>query len=119
MTDNDIVTAFFDRYSRALLDRDARAVADLYAVPALILFPGQSIPVTDSTQTEQFFAAAWDQYDGVTDTSTEITIAAETKHSIWADVTWQHNNDSAERLLYQLVDTGQGWKIAVLTPLDQ
>lgn len=119
MSENDTVNAFFEQYSNALLKRDQRAVADLYAVPALILFPGQSIPVSDSTQTEQFFAAAWEQYDGVTATSTEIAIVAETGHSIWADVTWRHDNGSTERLMYQLVDTGEGWKIAVLTPLEQ
>ena len=39
------VEEFFDRYAAALLARDAKAMAKMYAVPALILFPGNSIPV--------------------------------------------------------------------------
>ena len=46
---------FFDRYAAALLARDEKAIAAMYAVPALILFPGQSIPVADASQTEDFF----------------------------------------------------------------
>jgi hypothetical protein len=119
MSENSAVHEFFDQYTRALLARDEKTVADLYAVPSLILFPGRSIAVSDNTQTEEFFASAWGQYDGITDTAADITVVAETTHSIWADVTWRHDSGATERLLYQLVDTGQGWKIAVLTPLDQ
>ena len=119
MTEKSTATDFFTRYARALMDRDATAVAELYAVPALILFPGQSIAVTDAAQTEGFFESAWAQYEGVTDTQTDIAILAGTAHSIWADVTWRHDNGTGERLVYQLVDTGSGWRIAVLTPLDQ
>ncbi|MFD9950320.1 hypothetical protein ACFWYW_18270 [Nonomuraea sp. NPDC059023] len=117
MTDNDLVLDFFHRYSRALLARDEKAVAGMYAVPALILFPGQSVAVSDAKQTEEFFAGAWSQYDGVEDTTTDITVVAETAHSIWADVTWHHGNGARERLMYQLIDAGSRWKIATLTPL--
>lgn len=55
---------FFERYAAALLARDEKAVARMYAVPSLILFPGTSIPVSDASQTEEFFAASWSQYDG-------------------------------------------------------
>src|SRR5680860_1750555 len=39
------VKQFFDRYAAALLARDAAAVAELYAVPSRIVFPGNVIAV--------------------------------------------------------------------------
>ncbi|WP_209325921.1 hypothetical protein [Brevibacterium renqingii] len=111
-------TEFFDTYSRALIDRDATAIADHYAVPALIEFPGQRILVTDASQTESFFAGAFDQYEGVTEADAAVSDVASTGHSIWADVTWAyHGGAPDERNMYQLVQTDDGWKIAVLTPL--
>ena len=66
MTDtNEKVDQFFERYASALLARDAKAMAGMYAVPSLILFPGTSIPVSDANQTEEFFASSWGQYEGV------------------------------------------------------
>ena len=115
---NDVHTEFFDTYTRALIDRDAAAIADHYAVPALIEFPGQRISVTDASQTESFFAGAFDQYEAVTDVDAVVSVIASTEHSIWADVTWRyHGGAPDERNMYQLVQTDDGWKIAVLTPL--
>ena len=111
------VDEFFDGYRDALMARDEGRVAGLYAVPGLILFPGQPIAVSDERQTQQFFASAWAQYEGVTDTRTDVRVVAESPGSVWADVTWHHVGAPAERLMYQLVDTEDGWKIAVLTPL--
>jgi ketosteroid isomerase-like protein len=118
MTDtNARVDDFFDRYGAALLARDAPAVARLYAVPSLILFPGQSLPVTDRAQTENFFAASWGQYEGVDAIDSTIRILAETTHSVWAEVTWTYNGAPREHFCYQLVDNGDGFEIAVLTPM--
>jgi len=117
---DDMAAEFFDRYRKALLDRDEAAVADLYAVPALILFPGQSLPVTSRAQTEQFFRSSWSQYEDVTAMSSDVRVAAATAHSVWADVTWHHDGpgEGTERFVYQLVRTDDGWRIAVLTPMD-
>jgi hypothetical protein len=117
MTENSTVTKFFERYTEALMARDERRVAALYAVPGLILFPGQAVAVSDEKETEQFFASAWGQYEGVTETHTELTVVAEAPASVWVDVTWNHVGAPVERLMYQLVETGGTWKIAVLTPL--
>jgi hypothetical protein len=117
MTENSKATEFFERYTEALMARDERRVAALYSVPGLILFPGQAVAVSDEEQTEQFFASAWGQYEGVTETHTELTVVAEAPASMWVDVTWNHVGAPAERLMYQLVETGGTWKIAVLTPL--
>lgn len=115
---NDVCTEFFDTYIRALLDRDASAISDHYAVPAQIEFPGQRIAVTDGSQTAEFFAGAFEQYEAVTDIDVTVDVVAETGHSIWADVAWDyHGGAPDERNMYQLVRTGDGWKIGVLTPL--
>lgn len=115
---NEVHTQFFDTYTRALVDRDAAAIADHYAVPALIEFPGQRILVTDAAQTESFFASAFGQYSDVTEVDVDVAVVASTGHSIWADVTWKYQEGAPdERNMYQLVRTEDGWKIAVLTPL--
>ncbi len=118
MTDIETRTArFFDQYSEALLARDERAVGGLYAVPALILFPGQSIAVTDRAQTEKFFGGSWGQYEGVDEIRKEITIMAEAPGTVWADVLWSYGGRPQERFCYQLVEGADGYQIAVLTPL--
>ncbi|MDZ4092925.1 MAG: hypothetical protein U1D68_17160 [Arthrobacter sp.] len=109
------VAGFFERYASALLARDATAIAGMYAVPSLILFPGTSIPVSDARQTEEFFASAFGQYDGVNDVEKQIDIMGEAPGTVWADVTWSYGGRPRERFCYQLVDSGEGYRIAVLT----
>jgi len=111
------VDAFFARYAAALLARDSRAMAAMYAVPALILFPGQSIAVGDRAQTEAFFDSAWSQYEGVNDLDRYVSIVAEAPGSVWADVEWSWHGEPRERFMYQLVEGGEGYEIAVLTPM--
>ena len=111
------VQEFFDRYAAALLARDAAALSRLYAVPALILFPGQSLPVTDRGQTEAFFASSWGQYEGVDEAEPDGTVLADAPHSVWADVTWSYGGGPKERFVYQLVDEAGEYRIAVLTPM--
>ena len=119
MTDSTIAQQFFASYTRALLDRDAKAIAEHYAVPALIEFPDHPIAVSDVSQTEQFFSGAFGQYEAVSTTHATIKVVAETGHSIWADVTWTHDAGvPSEHFIYQLVRDIESWKIAVLTPLD-
>ena len=112
------IETFFTRYAQALLDRDAEAVADLYAVPCLIAFPGQCFAVTSREQTRDFFAGSWDGYDGVTEAEPRIEVIAQTGHSVWADVTWSYGGKPRERFVYQLLDSGSGWQVGVLTPLE-
>lgn len=118
MNTESVVTTFFDRYASALLARDAEAVAELYAVPALVLFPGQSIAVTDRAQTATFFAQSWSQYDGIDEATPAIDVLAATEHSIWADVTWSYGGAASERFVYQLTADGGDWRISVLTPVS-
>jgi len=109
---------FFAEYAQALLDRDEHAVAELYAVPALILFPGNVIPVSDASQTAEFFASSWSQYEGVREARPSITVMGSAPGTVWADVTWSYDGQPRERFCYQLVDGGHGPQIAVLTPMD-
>ncbi|WP_210481347.1 hypothetical protein [Naasia sp. SYSU D00948] len=109
------VDRFFARYGMALLARDAGALARMYAVPGLILFPGQSIVVTERAQTQAFFESAFGQYAGVNELDRYIAIAAATPSSVWADVTWSWHDEPRERFMYQLVNGGEGYEIAVLT----
>ncbi len=119
MADTESRTAeFFGRYAAALLARDARAIAGMYAVPSLILFPGRSIPVTDARETEEFFAASWDQYEGVQDAEPVIAVLAEAPGSVWADVTWSYGGAPRERFCYQLIEGVGGYQVAVLTPMQ-
>jgi hypothetical protein len=112
----EIAHAFFDRYEKALLARDENAIARMYAVPSLILFPGNPIVVSDAAQTEAFFASSWSQYDGVHEVDKQVVVMAEAPASIWADVTWSFQGRARERFCYQLVEGRDGYQIAVLTP---
>ena len=49
MTNSTIVQQFFDSYTRALLGRDSKAIAEHYAVPALIEFPERPIRPSSSS----------------------------------------------------------------------
>jgi hypothetical protein len=112
------VDEFFDAYRAALLARDEKTVGELYAVPGLILFPGAAIAVSDSAQTEAFFASSWSQYDGVTAADHEITVMATAPGTVWADVTWTYDGEPRERFCYQLVEGQDGYRIAVPTPME-
>ena len=115
--DSDTADEFFTRYAAALLARDAKAIASMYAVPSLILFPGQSILVSEATQTEDFFASSWSQYQGVDAIDKQIVIMGKAPGSLWADVTWSYGGKAQERFCYQLVAAPDGYRIAVLTPM--
>ena len=118
MTDtSDTVQEFFDRYAAALLRRDEKVIATMYAVPGLIVFPGQLIAVSDASQTEEFFASTWSQYDEVDAADPQILTMGEAPGTVWADVTWFYGGRAQERFCYQLVAGPQGYRIAVLTPM--
>ena len=89
----------------------------MYSVPSLIVFPGNIIPVSDSKQTEAFFASSWDQYEGVESVDKDVKIMAEAPGTVWADVTWTYRGGPQERFCYQLVEGAQGYQIGVLTPM--
>jgi hypothetical protein len=116
-TASDTANEFFDRYAEALLARDEQAMARLYAVPSLILFPGNSRVVDDASQTAAFFAAAWNQYAGIDSIDKHIAIMGEAPASIWVDVSWSYSGRPRERFCYQLIPGPDGYQIAVVTPM--
>ncbi|HET6561782.1 MAG TPA: hypothetical protein VFG72_07900 [Marmoricola sp.] len=111
------VHEFFERYGTTLLARDEKAIASMYAVPSLIVFPGSLIPVGDAKQTEEFFASSWSQYDGIAEVAKRVVVMGEAPGSVWADVTWSYGGRAQERFCYQLVAGAHGYQIAVLTPM--
>lgn len=111
------VDMFFDRYAEALLARDAKAMAGMYAVPSLILFPGRPVPVSDARQTEEFFDSSWSQYEGINALEKKVAIMGEAPGSVWADVVWSYGGGAREHFCYQLIDGPAGYQIAVLTPM--
>ena len=117
-TTSSAVDQFFDRYAAALLARDAETIAALYAVPSLILFPGQSVAVSDPKQTASFFASSFAQYDGVDTIDKAILTMGSGPSTVWADVTWTYGGSAKEHFCYQLIDGPEGLQIAVLTLLD-
>lgn len=114
---SDTTTEFFGRYAAALLARDEAGIAALYAIPSLILFPGQAIAVSAAEQTKEFFAASWTHYEGVGTIDRTITLMGQGPGTVWADVTWSYGN-AREHFCYQLVERPHGWQIAVLTLLS-
>jgi hypothetical protein len=118
MQTTDKANQFFERYAAALLARDEAAMAGMYAIPSLILFPGNSIAVSDARQTEEFFAASWEQYEGVDSVDQQVVIMAEAPGSVWANVTWSFQGQPRERFCYQLIEGADGYQIAVLTPME-
>lgn len=109
---------FFETYASAVVARDAEAVADLYCVPSLVLFPAQPLPVADRQQVRTFFADAAAQRGEIEEASPAVeVIASAPDHSIWADVTWSYDGTERERFVYQLVRDHGSWLVAVLTPM--
>ena len=117
MEDTSKVEEFFGRYAAALLARDAKAMAGMYAVPSLILFPGTSVAVTEARQIEELFDSSWGQYEGVDAVDKKVAIMGEAPGSVWADVIWSYRGQPRERFCYQLIDTAEDYQIAVLTPM--
>jgi ketosteroid isomerase-like protein len=56
------VAAFLDRYAEALAGGDLPGIAACYALPALVVGDGATIPVADAGQVEAAFAGAADAY---------------------------------------------------------
>ena len=67
---------------------------------------------------EEFFAASWEQYEGVETVDRQMTVMAEAPGSVWADVTWSFEGQARERFCYQLIEGADGYQIAVLTPME-
>jgi ketosteroid isomerase-like protein len=56
------VLSFLDRYADALARGDLPGIAACYAVPALVVGDGATIPVSEPAQVQAAFAGAADVY---------------------------------------------------------
>jgi ketosteroid isomerase-like protein len=56
------VAAFLDRYAEALAGGDLPGIAACYALPALVVGDGATIPVSEPAQVEAAFAGAAEAY---------------------------------------------------------
>ena len=74
--------------------------------------------MSDPAQTAEFFAAAWDQYEGIDSIDREVAVVLEGPGTVWADVTWSYRGRRRERFCYQLVARDDEFQIAVLTTLE-
>ena len=119
------VQAFLDSYARALTAGDGKAVADLWAFPALLVADGEVKMVQTPDEVAQLFAAAKAQYNaqGVVDTRGEIQrLQWLTTRIVAVDARWPQLDAtgatrSAEQATYTLCmreNGGFGLRVAVM-----
>jgi len=87
------VVEFLDRFARALTAGDAREIASMWAVPALVIGDGALRAVNSLRDVEEFFSGAKDQYNarGITDTRAEIFgLEWVTDRIVVVDVRWPY-----------------------------
>lgn len=88
---DDEIQDFFDRMAAALTRGDGEAVADLWAVPALVLSDRHTQAVASLDEVAHFFGGAKDQYNrlGIADTKAQIVgFERLTTRIVLVDVRW-------------------------------
>ena len=114
--DEDEVRNYLDVYARAVTAGDAKTIAALWGVPALVLGDFGAKAISALHEVEAFFAGAKEQYAarGVVDTRPDIQkIDWLTERIVVADVRWplfdgNHDERGAERSTYTLERNGRG-----------
>jgi ketosteroid isomerase-like protein len=111
------VAAFLDRYANALVNGDLPGIAACYALPALVVGDGATIPISDPAQVEAAFGGAADAYraQGLVDARPELrAVDPLTAALTLVDVRWayldeagQEHHHSSYRYLLRRSDTGQ------------
>lgn len=111
------VAAFLDGYANALTSGDLPAITACYALPALVVGDGATIPIADPAQVEAAFAGAADAYraQGLVDARPELrAVDPLTAALILIDVRWSYLDEagherrhSSYRYLLRRSDTGQ------------
>jgi len=88
---NDEISRFLERYGRALSTGDLPAIANCWAVPALVLGDEDAVAVGDSSEIQQFFAQATASYhaQGLISTRPELERVERLSEQLTAvDVRW-------------------------------
>ena len=96
---NGKVEAFFERYAAALLARDAKTLASMYAVPSLIVFPWQSARGQRFSAGRTVLHFLVEQYDGVDLIEKNVSVMAEAPSNVWADVAWSYKRSATRTVL--------------------
>ncbi len=111
------IAAFLDRYADALAAGDLPGIAACYALPALVVGDGATIPVTEAGQVEAAFAGAADAYraQGLVGIRPELrAVDPLTPALTLVDVGWAYLDEAGEarqhtsyRYLLRRTDAGQ------------
>jgi hypothetical protein len=93
MTPEQHIRAFLDQYGQRLTAGDGAALAEMYALPALIVADAGALAVVDRAQITEFFGHAPEQYraQGIVGTRPEVDrIEPLTDKLFSVDVRWPY-----------------------------
>jgi hypothetical protein len=116
-TSRQDVSSFLDRYADALTSGDLPGIAACYALPALVVGDGATIPVAEPAQVEAAFGGAADAYraQGLVGLRPQVrAVDPLTGALTLVDVHWAYLDEggherqrTAYRYLLRRADTGQ------------
>ena len=123
------IAAFLDGYANALVRGDLPGIAACYALPALVVGDGNTIPISDPAQVEAAFGGAADAYraQGLVDARPELrAVDPLTAALTLIDVRWAYLDEagherlhSSYRYLLRRSDAGQlGIQVVVDTTAE-
>ena len=111
------VQEILDRLAEAVTEGNGKAVAKMWAVPALVLGDTMARPVSTLLEVEQFFGGAKEQYNarGISDTRAEIVdlrwptprIAIAEVRWPWLDSTGIEKGDEVSTYVFRRGDAGK------------
>ena len=111
------IAAFLDRYADALAAGDLPGIAACYALPALVVGDGATVPVSEAGQVEAAFAGAADAYraQGLVGIQPDLrAVDPLTPALTLVDVRWAYLDEAGEarqhtsyRYLLRRTDPGQ------------
>jgi len=124
----EMLRGFFVRYGEALAAGDLRAIAECYAVPALVLSDAGSIPVAAREEIEAAFRGATEAYRDqglVAACPTIIGSEATTGRLVSADVRWDYLDEQGRssqqdgyRYILRLDEVGPRIQVVIATPVS-
>jgi ketosteroid isomerase-like protein len=98
---NNEVQSFLDRFARAVTAGDAKAIAPMWDLPAMVLGDDMAQEVESREQVEQFFGGAKAQYNqrGIVDTRAEIiSLEWPTEKICLVEVRWPYLDAQDEEI---------------------
>ncbi|HET9512450.1 MAG TPA: hypothetical protein VFO95_00875 [Gemmatimonadales bacterium] len=111
------VQEILDRLAEAVTEGNGKAVAKIWAVPALVLGDTMARPVSTLLEVEQFFGGAKEQYNarGISDTRAEIVelhwptprIAIAEVRWPWLDAAGVEKGDEVSTYVFRRDDAGK------------